>query len=536
MKSQYSKRQIKLREAFLPFVLLLVAVSQVQAQCILSSENFPTQFNTAFSPNINNGTFTGSSGTWTIKSNANASQGIVLPFYSPSSSYALRICNWRTDGANPSPSAPGVGYATATSPVIDLSNPCCANGLVMQMTLWTYNVVSGDVNAKLAIDFSADGGTTWVATFQKTSAQLFIDYGANTKVTLTLTVGAAYNVSNFRYRFRSESNKNNNNNFYVFVDDISFFSPTSTECNPLKLGNLVWLDASNNGSMDVGEQGLAGVPIDLYDSVGTIIQSTLSDTNGYYQFNNLSAGAFSEGAILINGFANGDVGYLNPLTDNKNDATYTMNGAARTANFLLTTSSTFIDIGFKNEVNLLPVSIISFDGNLIGNRAKIYWIVEQEKNIVQYDVERSFDGMHFMKAGTVMALNKKLLNMYDFKEEIENNYSNKVCYRLKIYSKDGKPKYSEVISFSILLPTTLVIKPNPVRNTCTLTMKCSKNQVAPLTITDINGKMVVMTSVVLSKGLNNISLDEISNLSNGTYVVQLFTEEEKLKTQLIIAH
>lgn len=1081
MLSQYSKQLKKLATGLMPIFLMVFAESNLLAQCVQTSETFPYQYNTGFSANINNGTFLGSSGIWTVKSNANGTAGIVTPYYSPSSTYAIKFSNWKTNGVSPSPSAPGAGYFTVTSPVINMTNPCCINGQVMQMTLWTYNVVNGDVNAKMAIDFSADGGTNWTPVFQKTSAQLFIDYGANTQSIITLPVGSSYNTNNFRYRFRGESNKNNSNNFYVFVDDISFLSPSSSNCHPLILGNLVWLDASNNGSLDTGEKGIAGISVDMYDNAGTIIQSTLTDSNGNYQFNNLSSGTYSVGAILMNGYTNGDISSANIYADNQNDAITTINGAARTTNFSLSSTTSFIDIGLKSvvslgnsvwkdlnanglmeagepgmdgitvnlyfdnnkdnipdggivnktvtsanglykfnniapgsyivgillphkysssfipvsgnnadndvdidnngiytadsvcrsnyvtlsiageptvdgdgnnsnltldfgliadvdhdgicdsldidddndgitdfnesggydplgdgdgdgiknyldqtpgcntptgndpwkipykplvwmdcngdgindffdwdrdgiinemdldsdndgivdsrevrdsnylddngdgmidgddadknglmssadngnanpllnglkatdidrdgtpnfldldsdgdgltdinesflvnmkaqeklitstdmgialgsdsdedgvrneaffgptspiiadtisvfgakgivpidsdgdgipncydidsdndgisdqiegqstcnyilpsttdadsdglmdcletstvsncsirmgegilpadtdndgtpdyldkdsdndgipdmsegtglsvpftplltdadndgmpdqwddfniliatdnfinnvgndqigsngnvigllpsgsnaqlpqsfpgscpstdrdwrNVNLLPVTIISFDGNLSGTHAKLYWVVEKENNLKQYDVERSYDGINFAKAGTVNALNNSMLFKYDFNDEIETTNGNKIFYRLRIINKDNSYKISDVISFTVKLNASITINPNPARNTCSLFINCKRNQVAPFTVADINGKMVLMTAIALSKGNNTIKMDELTKLPNGTYFVQLFTEEEKLTTQLIILH
>jgi len=51
------------------------------------------------------------------------------------------------------------------------------------------------------------------------------------------------------------------------------------------LGNRVWLDADSDGVQDAGEQGIAGLCVNLLDQSGQVIASTSSDTNGYYGFN-----------------------------------------------------------------------------------------------------------------------------------------------------------------------------------------------------------------------------------------------------------
>ena len=62
--------------------------------------------------------------------------------------------------------------------------------------------------------------------------------------------------------------------------------PANYTTTPLgqSLGDLVWLDSNSNGVQDAGEQGIAGVTIQLKDSGGAIQQTTTTDANGNYLF------------------------------------------------------------------------------------------------------------------------------------------------------------------------------------------------------------------------------------------------------------
>lgn len=61
----------------------------------------------------------------------------------------------------------------------------------------------------------------------------------------------------------------------------------------LTIGNLVWLDANNNGKLDGGEKGIAGVPVRLLDANLAVIGSTTTDGTGGYLFTNLFPGTYS---------------------------------------------------------------------------------------------------------------------------------------------------------------------------------------------------------------------------------------------------
>lgn len=53
----------------------------------------------------------------------------------------------------------------------------------------------------------------------------------------------------------------------------------------LILGNQVWLDSNQNNIHDDWEPGVGGVCVNLYDSTGSLLQQTTTDSNGYYGFN-----------------------------------------------------------------------------------------------------------------------------------------------------------------------------------------------------------------------------------------------------------
>jgi len=75
-------------------------------------------------------------------------------------------------------------------------------------------------------------------------------------------------------------------------------TPQTTPMPPVfSVGNLVWFDANNNGFVDPGERGIAGVTVELYN-VGVTTRNTkllktmTTNANGYYLFTGLSAGTY----------------------------------------------------------------------------------------------------------------------------------------------------------------------------------------------------------------------------------------------------
>ncbi len=89
------------------------------------------------------------------------------------------------------------------------------------------------------------------------------------------------------------------------------------------LGTTVWFDRNNDGIQDLNENGVPGVKVTLYNAAGAPIDSTVTDINGNYAFNNLADGSYSVGFTnLPNGytFTNKDAGANDAIDSDPNTA------------------------------------------------------------------------------------------------------------------------------------------------------------------------------------------------------------------------
>jgi uncharacterized repeat protein (TIGR01451 family) len=87
---------------------------------------------------------------------------------------------------------------------------------------------------------------------------------------------------------------------------------------PLSLGNRVWLDSNNNGTMDGTEAGIKDVTVELYldanaDGVadsGTTLATQVTDINGFYLFTGLARGTYLVKIPQSNFAAGGPLAHL----------------------------------------------------------------------------------------------------------------------------------------------------------------------------------------------------------------------------------
>lgn len=64
------------------------------------------------------------------------------------------------------------------------------------------------------------------------------------------------------------------------VDAGIYFTPVSTA----KVGNFVWYDLNKDGIQNVGETGISGVTVSLYNIAGALVATTITNADGFYCF------------------------------------------------------------------------------------------------------------------------------------------------------------------------------------------------------------------------------------------------------------
>ncbi len=71
---------------------------------------------------------------------------------------------------------------------------------------------------------------------------------------------------------------------------------------PSSLGNFVFLDINADGIQDPDEPGIANVTVNLLDAFGNIVITTLTDSNGFYQFTDLAPSNYQIEVLRPNEF------------------------------------------------------------------------------------------------------------------------------------------------------------------------------------------------------------------------------------------
>jgi protocatechuate 3,4-dioxygenase beta subunit len=165
---------------------------------------------------------------------------------------------------------PGLGGATITSSIG--FTPCAITGTTLNC-VGTANLPAGASNA-LTIKYRA----TIAAASGSVRNVAYVDKAASDPSVETNPLGTPPTLATNA----SASTTNNDADATIVVNATTY-----------SLGNRVWVDTNNNGTIDGAEVGRDGVQVELIDVVtGAVIASTTTANGGYYRFDALNAGDY----------------------------------------------------------------------------------------------------------------------------------------------------------------------------------------------------------------------------------------------------
>lgn len=184
-----------------------------------------------------------------------------------------------------------------------------------------------------------------------------------------------------------------------------------------------------------------------------------------------------------------------------------------------------------------PVKFRSFTAVLLGNsNAQLKWTTEAEINNDHFEIERSEDGVHFSKRGSVKGNGStSASHNYNYNDELNTN-SLIVYYRLKIFDTDGKYSYSTVIALRLNGSMTIEnfnVYPNPFVSDIKVAINSTIDANAKFRILSFDGKEIIRRNADVQKGDNVIVLNNFGTLPKGNYILEVSTGNDKFIKKIV---
>jgi subtilisin family serine protease len=160
----------------------------------------------------------------------------------------------------------------------------------------------------------------------------------------------------------------------------------------------------------------------------------------------------------------------------------------------------------------LPVKWLSFTGKLVNNMAALQWMVSEETNVQDYEVEVSKNNEPFISAATVSPLPARSMNTYLYNYPFTETGT--YYFRIKQKDLDGRYSYSIVIKIFYSKNGLIVLSPNPAKEYMEIK---GAGDLTGIQLTDVLGKTVR----IFTPAANNIY--SLQGVSKGVYFVRIIT-------------
>lgn len=179
---------------------------------------------------------------------------------------------------------------------------------------------------------------------------------------------------------------------------------------------------------------------------------------------------------------------------------------------------------------ILSGNFLKFKGAVMDNKATLNWAVSDENNLLNYEIEKSTDGISFTRAGSVNALNLSEMN-YSFTDP--ENINGAVYYRIKMVNKNNLFKYSNIILLNTALTFDIKNIQNPFSDEIKMDIIVPTDGVITLNIYNDKGQLEKVSYQTVKKGYSRISFINMNTLSKGVYFISANFNNKSIKSKLI---
>ncbi len=181
----------------------------------------------------------------------------------------------------------------------------------------------------------------------------------------------------------------------------------------------------------------------------------------------------------------------------------------------------------------LPVTITSFSGVHQHGVNKLTWTTESERNLRQYELEKSLNGLDYTTIATVTPRNQSGTHTYDQNDVVNTNTTAIYYYRLKSVDLDGALTYSRTVALQVNGKKNFSILNNPFGDQISVGMNLPVGGKLVINLYDNKGSLVRQKNYNAATGANTFILDDVSVLPKGTYVVEAVINRQRYSQQVL---
>jgi hypothetical protein len=190
--------------------------------------------------------------------------------------------------------------------------------------------------------------------------------------------------------------------------------------------------------------------------------------------------------------------------------------------------TTFSDFSAAGDGAPLPIVLLSFEAEPVGNTVLVSWTTSSEINNDYFTIERSVDAVNYASIGTVNgAGNSNSTNNYTFTDV--QPMMGISYYRLRQTDFNGDLEVFDpaVVNFGSGLVQGAALFPNPAVEYAHVMINTASSGKGWVRVTDVTGRLISNFQIVMTKGMTPFTL-QTDNLAPGKYLVTVEAADGKV--------
>jgi hypothetical protein len=181
----------------------------------------------------------------------------------------------------------------------------------------------------------------------------------------------------------------------------------------------------------------------------------------------------------------------------------------------------------------IPAPKLVLNGRPVKSNVALTLVAPKQPGVMQYEIERSTDGIHFTNIKTLPSSVQEETNNYETLDaNVLNTYSNvdEFYYRLKITGQGGSLSYSNIVLINVAGRQSVSVLNNPFRNNLNIRLTNQPKDKVTIRLYDAAGKLMI--SKEFKNPGNNIKLNT-SFPGTGVYLLETTTEGKVFTNNLV---
>jgi len=165
--------------------------------------------------------------------------------------------------------------------------------------------------------------------------------------------------------------------------------------------------------------------------------------------------------------------------------------------------------------------ISNFSANATNSCNRLTWVIENNRAVNNFEVEKSTDGKTFKVIAVLIATEKFGTESYTYTDTATG--SDKIMYRLRILNKSQHDFYSVIILVrsKVTPDNDIRFMGNPVKDKLFFNYSSTKVQQTDIRIYSLTGKILLTQKISSFKGNNLITIPLGSDFAPGMYVLEI---------------